>query len=187
MIATALHIVAHAIGARCADRARSDAGLRTTPSARTTTGTTRVFHPMGAIRLVTPAEEHARRDGRADQAAAPDATGVESPFARPPMPGPRGQAEDIAMANFGTRLAHPRPDALASAHSVPVDATGMSTGPIARLRRALRSLLRSIDDAPFDLAWPPTYRRWPVNLPAWRADQPVGEMIAEESPRRRAA
>ena len=183
MIATALYIVAHVVGARRADRARSVAALPRT----STTRTIRVFHPMGAIRLVTPTEEDARWDARADQVAAPDATSVQSPFVRPQLPGPRGQAEDIAMANFGTRLAYPRPEALASTEAAPVAATSTSTGPLARLRRALRGLLRSLDDAPFDLAWPPSYRRWPVNVPAWRADQPVGEVIVEEPRQRRAA
>ena len=151
MIATALSLVAHAVGTRRAERARSAAALRTTSVARTATGTTRVFHPMGAIRLVTPAEEHAQ--------------------------------DDMEMANFGTRLAHPRPEAHVRAHAAPATPTGV----MAALRRALRGLLRSIDDAPFDLAWPPSHRRWPTNEPAWRADQPGGAMIAEAPRRRRAA
>jgi hypothetical protein len=183
MIATALHRLAHAVGARRADRARSVAELRTTP----TSGTTRVFHPMGAIRIVTPAEEHAQRDGRADQAAAPHATGMQSPSVRPQPPGPRGQAEDIHVANFGTRLAHPCPEALASTRTASVATTGASTGVRARLRRALQRLLHALDDAPFDLAWPPTHRRWPTNVPAWRADRAGGEVIIEEPRQRRVA
>jgi hypothetical protein len=142
---------------------------------------------MGAIRLVTPAESQAQRDGRADQAAAPDATRIQSPFERPQLPGARGQAEDIHMANLGTRLAHPLPDALASTRTATVAAPGASTGLLARLRRALQRLLYAIDDAPFDLAWPPSYRRLPGNVPAWRDDHAVDEMIVEAPSQRRAA
>jgi hypothetical protein len=181
MIATALHLLAHAVGARRADRARSLAELRDT----STTRTTRVFHPMGAIRLVTPAESQAQRDGRADQAAAPDATRIQSPSVRPQLPGPRGQAEDIHMANFGTRLAHPLPEALASTRTAA--ASGASTGVRARLRRVLQRVLHAIDDAPFDLAWPPSYRRLPGNVPAWRDDRAVDEVIVEAPSQRRAA
>ncbi len=93
------------------------------------------------------------------------------------------------MANFGTRLAHPRPDAPARVRSAPsgLATPGTGTGVVAALRRALRALLRSIDDAPFDLAWPPTYRRWPTNVPAWRADQAVVDLTTEDPRRRRAA
>ena len=184
MIATALSIVAHAVRARRAERARSAAALRTTP---TTTRTTLVFHPMGAIRLVTPAEEHAQRDGHAEPGAASGAADPRSPFARPQLPGPRGRAEDIEMANFGTRLAHPRPEALESAHAAPLAAPATTRGVMAALRRALRGLLRSIDDAPFDLAWPPSYRRWPTNVPAWRADLPATQVTVAAPRQRRAA
>jgi hypothetical protein len=183
MIATALHLLAHAVGARRADRARSLAELRDT----STTRTTRVFHPMGAIRLVTPAESQAQRDGRADQVAAPDATRIQSPSARPQLPGPLGQAEDIYMANFGTRLAHPLPEALASTRTAPAPARGAGTGVLARLRRVLHGLLHAIDDAPFDLAWPPSYQRLPANVPVWRADRAVGPVIMETPRRHRAA
>jgi hypothetical protein len=68
-----------------------------------------------------------------------------------------------------------------------VATTGASTGVRARLRRALQRLLHAIDDAPFDLAWPPTHRRWPTNVPAWRADRAGGEVIIEEPRQRRVA
>ena len=188
MIATALSIVAHVARARRAERARSAAALPTTPSTRTT----HVFHPPGAIRLVTPAEADVQRNGHPAPGAASGAADLRSLQVRSQAPGPRGRAEDIEMANFGTRLAHPRPDAPARVRSAPsglatraTPATG--TGVVAALRRALRALLRSIDDAPFDLAWPPTHRRWPTNVPAWRADQPVVEVTTEEPRRRRAA
>ena len=181
MIATALSIVAHAVRARRAERARSAAALRTTP---TTTRTTLVFHPMGSIRLVTPAEEHAQRDGHAEPGAASGAADRRSPFARPQLPDPRGRAEDIEMANFGTRLAHPLPEAHESAPAAPGAPT---TGVIAALRRALRGVLRAIDHAPFDLAWPPSYQRWPTNAPGWRADRPVAEVTTEPPRQRRAA
>ncbi len=185
MIATALSIVAHVVGARRAERARSVAMLPTT----LTTRTTRVFHPLGAIRLLTPAEEDARRDGQAEPGAASGAADPRSHSARPQLPGPRGQAEDIEMANFGTRLAHPRPDAHERAHAAPrgVATPAAATGVMAALRRVLRGLLRSIDDAPFDLAWPPSYRRWPTHVPAWRADRPVTEVTNVEPRQRRAA
>jgi hypothetical protein len=185
MIATALSIVAHAVGARRAERARSAAVPRTTP----TTRTTRVFHPPGAIRLATPAEQDAQRNGHAEPGAASGAADPRSLLARPQLPGPRGQAEDIEMANFGTRLAYPRPEAHERAHAAPLDVTApaATTGVVAALRRALRSLLHAIDDAPFDLAWPPSYRRWPTNVPAWRSDQPVADVIDEAPRQRRAA
>ena len=185
MIATALSIVAHAVGARRAERARSAAVLRTTPTTRTTP----VFHPPGAIRLVTPAEEHAQRDGHVAPGAASGAADPRSLFARTQLPGPCAQAEDIEMANFGTRLAYPRPEGHASAPAAPlgVATPATPTGVMAALRRALRGLLRSIDDAPFDLAWPPSYRRWPTNVPAWRGDRPVADVTTVEPRRRRAA
>ena len=185
MIATALSIVAHAARARRAERARSAAALPTTPSTRTT----HVFHPPGAIRLVTPAEEDAQRNGHPAPGAASGAADLRSLPVRSQLPGPRGRAEDIEMANFGTRLAHPRPDAPARVRRAPSSPATPETGSgvLAALRRALRALLRSIDDAPFDLAWPPTYRRWPTDVPAWWADQAVAEVTTEEPRRRRAA
>ena len=185
MIATALSIVAHAARARRAERARSAAALPTTPSTRTT----HVFHPPGGIRLATPAEEAVQRNGHSAPGAASGAADLRSLPVRSQAPGPRGRAEDIEMANFGARLAHPLPDAPPRVPSAPsgLAAPETGTGVLAALRRALRALLRSIDDAPFDLAWPPTYRRWPTNVPAWRADQAVLEVTTEEQRRRRAA
>ena len=90
------------------------------------------------------------------------------------------------MANFGARLAYPRHTAPAAAPATaPATITTRSLG--ARLRRAVRALLRSIDDAPFDLAWPPTYRLWPVNGQEWRADQRVDAPVVERTELRRAA
>ena len=83
------------------------------------------------------------------------------------------------MANFSTRLAYP-PSAGRPARAAAPTGTGIG----ARLRRVLHALLRSIDEAPFDLAWPPSHRRWPANVPAWRDDQ-GGD--AERAELRRAA
>ena len=83
MIATALWVLAHALGARRADRDGSAAALPTTR-------TTPVFHPPGAIRLISPAEETARttqRDRRAAIGAARGATGARPAFQHPDVPG----------------------------------------------------------------------------------------------------
>ncbi|MDF1504772.1 hypothetical protein [Roseisolibacter sp. H3M3-2] len=53
--------------------------------------------------------------------------------------------ESDPVANFGTRLAYPPPRR--------APATGR---PPSLVRRALRALLRAVDEAPFDLAWPPS-------------------------------
>jgi hypothetical protein len=85
------------------------------------------------------------------------------------------------MANFGARLAYPH------ARTHEASAPAVTTTLRGRLRRVLHALLRSIDDAPFDLAWPPTYRRWPVNAPTWRADQHADDVFIEHTELRRAA
>jgi hypothetical protein len=170
MIATAMWVFAHYLEARRADEDRSAESLR--PES-----TTPVFHPPGAVRLITPAEEMAlstRWDRRAADGAARGATG-----ARPTLQ--HTAHEDIEMANFGARLAYPH----AEAHDAP--AAAGTTTLRGRLRRVLHTLLRSIDAAPFDLAWPPTYRRWPVNAQTWRADQHQDDVHVESTELRRAA
>ena len=83
------------------------------------------------------------------------------------------------MSNFGARLAYPH----ARTPVAPADTTTLR----GRLRRVLHALLRSIDEAPFDLAWPPTYRRWPVNAQTWRADQRADDVFIDDTELRRAA
>ena len=83
MIATALWALAHVLDARRADEDRSAESLR--PES-----TTAVFHPPGAVRLITPAEEmalHDQRDRRAADGAARGATGARPTFQHPDVPG----------------------------------------------------------------------------------------------------
>jgi hypothetical protein len=73
------------------------------------------------------------------------------------------------MANFGARLAYPRPTPSRVAYSVPIAAAhtprGLAAHVVRRARRVLDAMFRSLDEAPYGLAWPPS----PGGLarPAW--------------------
>jgi hypothetical protein len=70
------------------------------------------------------------------------------------------------MANFGTRLGYPLPSGFPAAHPHPQRGTFALRRRPTRVRalRALRRLtapfLRALDQAPLDLAWPPSPRHW---------------------------
>ena len=81
------------------------------------------------------------------------------------------------MANFGARLAAPLPPRrLATPHgTVQVDRRPPSVlaRALAFARRAVHGALQALDDAPYDLAWPPSPRahaRWADR----RAEQQAG-------------
>ena len=71
------------------------------------------------------------------------------------------------MANFGARLAAPLPPRrLATPHgTAQVDgrSRSMASRALAFARLVVRGALQALDDAPYDLAWPPSPRahaRW---------------------------
>lgn len=62
------------------------------------------------------------------------------------------------MANFGNHLAYPTDTMQARQAGVPTDAQLTSRPGL--LGRVFRALSRAIDEAPFDLAWPPSPRAY---------------------------
>ena len=59
------------------------------------------------------------------------------------------------MSNFGTRLAYP------VEHTAPRRAdTTATTGTKGFAARVIAALTRALDEAPFDLAWPPSPRSY---------------------------
>ena len=68
------------------------------------------------------------------------------------------------MTDLGARLGFPhpspRPVEPRRADATLADATGddMTARVAARVRRVWRGFVRLVDQAPFDLAWPPTHR-----------------------------
>src|SRR5512145_315296 len=79
------------------------------------------------------------------------------------------------MANFGVRFATPAPARRPVMPAVTVTGAtdgrprSMSARALALAGRVMRGLLRAIDDAPFDLAWPPSPRASAARA-AWRAE-----------------
>ena len=67
------------------------------------------------------------------------------------------------MANFGTHLAYPQPPRPTDSgvmHAVETAraADGTRNAVVRVARRVIKSMLRAIDEAPFDMAWPPAAR-----------------------------
>ena len=140
---------------------------------------TPVFHPPGAVRLVTPAEAAAgaaRRDARPSDSVQPRRGGRET------------------MANFGVHYAYPLPERLptAPARLAVAPARGGSRTLPARaaavVRRVAAAALRALDEAPFDLAWPPSPHA-PLDRAAWRTARAAATPApaAPAEPLRRAA
>ena len=67
------------------------------------------------------------------------------------------------MANFGTHLTWPeppRPTDSGTMYAVETERAARSAGSasVRGARRVLGAMLRAIDEAPFDMAWPPAAR-----------------------------
>ena len=77
------------------------------------------------------------------------------------------------MANFGTHFSYPQPPRPTDSgvmFAVETERAAKSAGSsVARFaRRAFNAIFRAVDEAPFDLAWPPSPRAYTRNYLAMR-------------------
>lgn len=84
---------------------------------------------------------------------------------------PTFEETETTMANFGVRFTYP-----AAMPRLAAPARGAERGLAARIGRLARGFFRLLDEAPFDLAWPPAVRgvsrhAWPAAGAPARADE----------------
>jgi hypothetical protein len=124
-----------------------------------------VFHPPGVVRLITPAEQAAAAQAAVRAAPGPNgAPRAPTPSTHQTSAAPTraGAVEEIEMANFSVRFAYPVDAPHPAADHGLRGRRAARRGLAAGLRRLARHLFRAIDEAPFDLAWPPSFHRWPA-------------------------